>query len=325
MRKIVAVPIGCGHYLPKRQVNNSEFERTIDTTNEWIISRTGIESRHFADPCENTSDLALKAARMALSDAKIAASELDALILATATPDQTFPSTATKVQHSLGMNKGFAFDIQAVCAGFIFALSNANALIKSGQVKKVMVIGAEIFSRILDWSDRSTCILFGDGAGALILEAAENNTKEIRRGILSTDLNSDGKYNDLLFVNGGVATTQTSGFVEMQGREVFKHAVSKLVSTAENSLKAANLSTKDVNWVVPHQANSRIISRTANIMGIDMNKVVMTVSNHGNTSAASIPIALSCSKQQNRFKSGDLLLMKAIGGGLAWGSVAMRW
>ena len=325
MSVIRAVAIGCGHYLPERIVENAEFEKTLDTTDEWIRARTGIERRHFAADGELTSDLALKAAQNALKSAGLEAKDLDAIVLATATPDQTFPSTATKLQHALQMNGGFAFDIQAVCAGFIYALSTANSMILSGQAKRVLVVGAETFSRILDWTDRGTCVLFGDGAGAVILEAQDSDGTATDRGILSTDLHSDGSYNDLLYVDGGVSSTQTTGVLRMQGQEVFKHAVKKLVATGEVALEAAGLTSEDVDWVVPHQANLRIIARTAQKMGVSMDKVVQTVQDHGNTSAASIPMALSVAVQRGQIKRGDLLLMEAIGGGLAWGAAALRW
>ncbi len=320
-----AVAIGCGHYLPERVVENAEFEKTLDTSDEWIRARTGIERRHFAASGELTSDLAIRAARNALASAGIEAGALDAIVLATATPDQTFPSTATKVQHALGMKGGFAFDIQAVCAGFIYALSTANAMIISGQARRVLVIGAETFSRIMDWSDRSTCVLFGDGAGALVLEAQPGEGGAADRGILSTDLHSDGAYNDLLYVDGGVSSTQTTGVLRMQGQEVFKHAVKKLVVTGEIAMEAAGITAADIDWVVPHQANLRIIARTAQKMGVSMDKIVQTVQDHGNTSAASIPMALSVAVARGQIRRNDLLLMEAIGGGLAWGAATLRW
>lgn len=325
MSVIRAVAVGCGHYLPKRVVENAEFEESLDTSDEWIRARTGIERRHFAADGELTSDLAYEAATAALKDAGLEASDLDAIVLATATPDQTFPSTATKLQHKLQMNGGFAFDIQAVCAGFIFALSTANSMILSGQAKRVLVVGAETFSRILDMKDRGTCVLFGDGAGALILEAQAGEGNSSDRGILSSDLHSDGKYNDLLYVDGGVSSTQTTGVLRMQGQEVFKHAVSKLAATGETAMQAAGVTANDIDWIVPHQANLRIIKRTAQKMGVSMDKVVQTVQDHGNTSAASIPMALSVAAANGQIKRGDLLLMEAIGGGLAWGAATLRW
>jgi len=320
-----AVAIGVGHYLPERIVPNSEFEKTLDTTDEWIRTRSGIERRHFAAEGETTSQMAISAARAALKDAELDADDIDAVILATSTPDHTFPSVATMVQAGLGMTRGFAFDVQAVCAGFVFALANANALIISGQAKRVLVIGAETFSRIIGGTDRSTCVLFGDGAGALVLEAQGGKGTPDDRGILATDLNSDGRYKDMLYVDGGVSTTQTSGYLRMQGNALFRQAVEKLTETAESALHKAGLEDSDVDWIVPHQANIRIIAGTAKKMGIPMDQVVLTVQDHGNTSAASIPLALSVGKARGQIKQGDLLVTEAIGGGLAWGSVVIRW
>lgn len=321
---IRAVVKGIGHYLPERVVENSEFEASLDTTDEWIRSRSGIERRHFAAEGQTTSDMAAEAARNALADAGLTADDLDAVIVATSTADLTFPSAATMVQHAIGMNQGFAFDVQAVCAGFIYALTNANALILSGSAKRVLVIGAETFSRIMDWTDRSTCVLFGDGAGALILEGTESDGTPTDRGVLATDLNSDGQYKDLLYVDGGVST-QTTGYLRMQGNQVFRHAVEKLASTATAALGKAGLSEGDIDWIVPHQANIRIIQGTAKKLGLPMEKVVVTVQDHGNTSAASIPLALSVGKQSGQIKTGDLIVTEAIGGGLAWGAVVLRW
>lgn len=319
-----AVVAGVGHYLPKRVVPNSEFEKTLDTTDEWIRTRSGIERRHFADDKETTSFMATTAAKSALAMAGVSADDVDAIIVATSTADLTFPSAATMVQSALGMTRGFAFDVQAVCAGFVFALSNANALIVSGQAYRVLVIGAETFSRIMDWTDRSTCVLFGDGAGAVLLEAQDGTGTSDDRGILATDLNSDGRYRDLLYVDGGVST-QTTGHLRMQGNQVFRHAVEKLAATAEASLAKAGLTNADVDWIVPHQANIRIIKGTAKKMGIPMDRVVVTVQDHGNTSAASIPLALSIGCARGQIKSGDVVVTEAIGGGLAWGSVVLRW
>lgn len=309
---------GVGHYLPARVVENAEMETMVDTTDEWIKTRSGIERRHFAAEGELTSDLAIHAAKAALQDAGMEAGEVDAVIVATSTPDTTFPSVATIVQGALD-TKGFAMDVQAVCAGFVYAMSTANAFIASGQASKVLVIGAETFSRIMNWEDRTTCVLFGDGAGAVVLEAGSGDA-----GILATDLNSDGRYRDLLYVDGGVSSTQSSGVLVMQGKEVFRHAVEKLAQTAETALERAGLTSADVDWIVPHQANARIISRTAQKMGVAMDRVVMTVQDHGNTSAASIPLALSVAKSEGKFAPGQLLVMEAIGGGLAWGSVVLR-
>ncbi|MEN9012971.1 MAG: beta-ketoacyl-ACP synthase III [Yoonia sp.] len=319
-----AVVIGVGHYLPKRVVPNEEFEKTLDTTSEWIKSRSGIERRHFAAPGQNTSDLAANAANAALDMAGLTGNDVDAIVVATSTADLTFPSAATMVQAKIGNTKGYAFDIQAVCAGFAFALSNANALIVSGQADRVLVIGAETFSRIMDWTDRSTCVLFGDGAGALLLEAQDGAGTNDDRGILSTDLNSDGTHRDLLYVDGGVST-QSTGVLKMEGQEVFKHAVEKLAQTAHTALDKIGLGADDVDWVVPHQANIRIIKSTARKLGVDMDRVVVTVQDHGNTSAASIPLALSVGVANGQIKRGDLLVTEAIGGGLAWGAVVLRW
>jgi len=320
-----AVVRGVGHYLPERVVENSEFEESLDTSDEWIRSRSGIERRHFAADNETTSDLATHAAKAALADAGLAADDLDAIILATSTADLTFPSAATMVQANLGMTSGFAFDVQAVCAGFIFALANANALIASGQASRVLVIGAETFSRIMDWTDRATCVLFGDGAGAVVLEGRECAGTADDRGILASDLHSDGRHKDLLYVDGGVSATGEAGHLRMQGNAVFRHAVEKLADTAHRSLDKAGLSGADVDWIVPHQANLRIISATAQRMQVPMDRVVVTVQDHGNTSAASIPLALSVGRARGQIKPGDLIVTEAIGGGLAWGSVVLRW
>lgn len=319
-----AVVIGVGHYLPDRIVPNAEFEKTLDTTDEWIKSRSGIERRHFAAPGQTTSDLATEAANVALKMAGLSANDVDAIVLATSTADLTFPSAATMVQAKIGNTKGYAFDIQAVCSGFAYALTNANALIVSGQADRVLVIGAETFSRIMDWTDRSTCVLFGDGAGALLLEAQTGEGTIDDRGILSTDLNSDGSHRDLLYVDGGVST-QSTGVLKMQGQEIFKHAVEKLAQTAHTALDKVGLGADDVDWVVPHQANIRIIKSTARKLGVGMDRVIVTVQDHGNTSAASIPLALSVGVANGQIKRGDLLVTEAIGGGLAWGAVVLRW
>ena len=316
---------GTGHYLPERVVENSYFESMLDTTDEWIRSRTGIERRHFAAEGEFTSDLAIAAARQALERAGMVAEDLDAIVVATSTPDLTFPATATIVQAGLGMQRGFAYDIQAVCAGFVFALANADGLIRSGQADRVLVIGAETFSRIMDWTDRGTCVLFGDGAGAVILEAVEGEGTSDDRGVLATDLNSDGNLRELLYVDGGVSRTGTVGFLRMQGNLVFRHAVEKLAGTAKRVLDKAGLTPGDIDWLVPHQANLRIIAGTAQKMQLPMDKVVLTVADHGNTSAASIPLALSVADMQGKFKPGDVIVTEAIGGGMSWGSVVLRW
>jgi 3-oxoacyl-[acyl-carrier-protein] synthase III len=315
---------GVGHYLPDRVVPNAEFEAIVETSDEWIRSRSGIERRHFAADGQMTSDLATRAAQAALTDAGITADQIDAIIVATSTPDLTFPSVATMVQHALGMTKGFAFDVQAVCAGFVFALTNANALILSGQASRVLVIGAETFSRLMNWKDRGTCVLFGDGAGAVVLEATAGNGTNADRGILATDLNSDGRYKDILYVDGGTSTG-TTGHLIMEGKEVFRHAIEKLAETAHTALDKAGLTPEDVDWIVPHQANIRIIEGTAKRMQVPMDRVVVTVQDHGNTSAASIPLALSVGKERGQIKPGDLIVTEAIGGGLAWGSVVLRW
>lgn len=320
-----AVVLGCGHYLPEDIVPNAAFTKTLDTSDEWIVSRSGIERRHLAAKDENTSHLASHAARAALANAGIDANTLDAIIVATSTPDLTFPSVATMVQAEIKAFSAFAFDVQAVCAGFVYALANANALIISGQAKRVMVIGAETFSRIMDWTDRGTCVLFGDGAGALILEAQTGSGSTDDRGILSTDLHADGSQRDVLYVDGGVSSTGTAGFLRMQGKEVFRHAVEKLAQTATAALEKAGLGAEEIDWIVPHQANIRIIQGTAKKLGLPMDKVIVTVQDHGNTSAASIPLALSVGVERGQIKRGDLIVTEAIGGGLAWGAVVLRW
>ncbi len=320
-----AVALGCGHYLPERVVTNDELPAHLETSDEWIRARTGIGQRHIAADGQLTSDLATRAADVALTNAGLSASDLDAIVIATATPDQTFPSTATRVQHAIGMSSGFAFDLQAVCAGFIFALANANGMVLSGMANRVMVIGAETFSRILDWEDRSTCVLFGDGAGAVILERQDADGSATDRGVLGTCLHSDGAQNEILFVDGGPSDTQNAGCLRMQGREVFKHAVVKLADVADEVMEKVGVSGEDIDWVVPHQANLRIIDSTAKKAGVPMEKVIVTVEKHGNTSAASIPLALSTGVQDGRIQPGHLLLMEALGGGLAWGSALIRW
>ena len=319
-----AVVRGVGHYLPDRVVPNAELETLVETTDAWIRSRSGIERRHFAAEGQTTSDLATRAAEAALANAGLTAADIDAVLLATSTADLTFPSAATMVQGNLGMTHGFAFDLQAVCAGFVFALATANALILSGQAKRVLVIGAETFSKLMDWNDRATCVLFGDGAGTLVLEAQELSGTNADRGILSADLHSDGRLKDLLYVDGGVSTG-TTGKLRMQGKEVFRHAIEKLAETAHAALNKAGLSGEDVDWIVPHQANLRIIEGTARRMQVPMDRVVVTVQDHGNTSAASIPLALSVGVQRGQIKHGDLIVAEAIGGGLAWGAVVLRW
>jgi 3-oxoacyl-[acyl-carrier-protein] synthase-3 len=320
-----ATALGIGHYLPARIVLNSEFEATLDTSDEWIRARSGIERRRFAAEEETTSALAIHAARAALANAGLDANDIDGVIVATSTPDLTFPSVATMVQEGLGMTRGFGFDVQAVCAGFVYGLATANAMIVAGQADRLLVIGAETFSRIMDWTDRSTCVLFGDGAGALVLGATEGTGTNADRGILSVDLNSDGRYRDMLYVDGGVSTTGSAGKLRMQGNALFRQAVEKLAATAETALAKVGLSGPDVDWIVPHQANIRIIRGTAKKLGLSMDRVIVTVQDHGNTSAASIPLALSVGVAGGRIRDGDLLLAEAIGGGLAWGAVVLRW
>lgn len=322
---IRSVVLGCGHYLPERVVPNHEFAQRLDTSDDWIVSRSGIERRHFAAHGEATSHLATHALRAALANAGLMPEDLDGIVVATSTPDLTFPSVASMVQGALGLKRGFAFDIQAVCAGFVYALAQADALIRVGTARRLAVIGAETFSRILDHDDRGTAVLFGDGAGAVILGAMPGAGTSDDRGILSVDLNSDGSQRDILYVDGGPSTTGTAGCLRMEGREVFRHAVEKLAETAETAIARAGLTPADVDWVVPHQANLRIIRATAQRLGVPMERVVVTVQDHGNTSAASIPLALSVAASEGRFKPGDLMVCEAIGGGLVWGSVVLRW
>ncbi len=316
-----AVIRSTGSYLPARVVTNAELSVKIETSDEWITQRTGIRQRHVAAVGELTSHMALAAAKMALENAQLTSADIDAIVLATTTPDDTFPSTAVKVQAGLGMAHGFAFDIQAVCSGFVYALSTANNMIVTGQAKRVLVIGAEKMSSILDWNDRITCVLFGDGAGAVVLEACADET----RGILTTHLHSDGRHRDLLFTNGGVGSTGTAGTIQMQGREVFKHAVEALAQVVDEALESTGYKPEDISLLVPHQANLRIIEGTAKKLGMSMDKVVITLDKHGNTSAASIPLALHEAVSQGRVKRGDLLLLEAMGGGFTWGSLLIRW
>jgi 3-oxoacyl-[acyl-carrier-protein] synthase III len=317
-----SVVLGCGSYLPSRIVTNEELATRVDTTDEWIVQRTGIRQRHVAAEGEFTSDLALAAARKAIDHAGIAVDEIDVVIVATATPDNTFPATATKVQHKLGMKRGFAFDVQAVCSGFVYAIGVADSFLKSGQARTALVIGAETFSRLLDWSDRQTCVLFGDGAGAVVLRA-ETGTGE--RGILSTHLHSDGDNYDLLYVDGGPSSTGTVGHLRMEGRKVFIHAVQRLAEVVDEALAAQQLTARDIDWLVPHQANKRIIDGVGKKLGLDPAHVVVTVDRHANTSAASIPLALAEAVHDGRIKRGDLVLLEAMGGGFTWGSALIRW
>jgi 3-oxoacyl-[acyl-carrier-protein] synthase-3 len=320
-----SVVLGCGSYLPNRIVSNDELARSVDTTDEWIVQRTGIRERHVAAAGEVTSDLAINAAKAALAHAHVEADSIDLIVLGTSTPDQTFPATAVTVQAALGITRGVAFDLQAVCSGFVFALSVADAMLRSGTHKRALVIGAETFSRILDWNDRTTCVLFGDGAGAVVLEAQEQPGTAEDRGILTTHLRSDGRHRAKLYVDGGVSSTQTVGHLRMEGREVFKHAVAMITDVIEDAFKATGTSAADIDWFVPHQANKRIIDGSAHKLGIAPDKVVITVDRHGNTSAASIPLALADAVADRRIKRGNLILLEAMGGGFTWGSVLLRW
>jgi 3-oxoacyl-[acyl-carrier-protein] synthase-3 len=317
--------IGCGAYLPERVITNAELAARIETSDEWIVQRTGIKQRHVAAPGEYTSDLALRAAERALQAAGRPASDVDLIVLATATPDHTFPATATKVQARLGVTRGAAFDVQAVCSGFIYALATADNFLRSGQARTALVIGAETFSRILDWEDRGTCVLFGDGAGAVVLEGVPSNGSAQERGILSTHLHSDGCNYDLLYVDGGPSTTGTAGFLRMEGKEVFRHAVVRLAEVVDEALVANGLTARDVDWLVPHQANRRIIDSMGKKLGLARDKVVVTIDRHANTSAASVPLALAEAVEDGRIKPGQLVLLEAMGGGLTWGAALVRW
>ncbi|MBF0356888.1 MAG: ketoacyl-ACP synthase III [Alphaproteobacteria bacterium] len=316
---------GCGSYLPQHVVTNHDLEKHVDTTDAWIVERSGIRQRHVAAEGENTSDLAFEAAKAALANAGVAVDELDLIILATATPDHTFPATAARVQARLGMTRGFAFDLQAVCSGFIYALATADNFIKAGQVKTALVIGAETFSRILDWNDRGTCVLFGDGAGAVVLKAGEGQGTSADRGILSSHLHSDGRHYDLLYVDGGPSSTKSTGFVRMKGNEVFRHAVVNMAEVVGEALVANGLTSSDIDWVVPHQANIRILEGTAKKLAIAKERMVITVERHANTSAASIPLALAEAVADGRIKKGQLLLLEAMGGGFTWGACLVRY
>ena len=316
---------GVGAYLPKRVITNEELSKTVDTTDEWIQQRTGIRERHVAAEGEYTSHLGLEAARAALANAKIDASEVDLIVLATSTPDQTFPATAVTIQAELGIQKGAAFDVQAVCSGFVFALATADQYLRSGAFNTALVIGAETFSRILDWKDRGTCVLFGDGAGAVVLQAMDQPGMREDRGVLTTHLRSDGRHRDKLFVDGGPSTTGTAGYLRMEGREVFRHAVGMITDVIEDAYKATGYGSNDIDWFVPHQANRRIIDGSAKKLGIAPSKVVTTVDRHANTSAASIPLALAEAVKDGRIKPGHLVLLEAMGGGFTWGSALVRW
>lgn len=326
MTQIRSVVLGCGSYLPEQVVTNAQLAARIDTSDEWIVQRTGIRERHIAAEGEFTSHLALKAAQAALSDAGIDAQSIDLIVLATSTPDNTFPATAVAVQHGLGINHGAAFDLQAVCSGFVFALATADNFLRTGAFKRALVIGAETFSRILDWNDRGTCVLFGDGAGAVVLEAQEQPGKAATdRGLVTTHLRSDGRHKAKLYVDGGPSSTQTVGHLRMEGREVFKHAVGMITDVIVDAFEATGFNADSIDWFVPHQANKRIIDASAHKLHIAPEKVVLTVDRHGNTSAASIPLALSVARKDGRIKRGDLILLEAMGGGFTWGSALVRW
>ncbi len=320
-----SVVLGCGGYLPRQVLTNADLARKVDTSDEWIVQRTGIHERHIAAPGETTSDLALAAARAALKASRVDPSTIDLIVLGTATPDNTFPATAVTVQAELGITTGAAFDVQAVCSGFVFALTTADSLLRTGGFKRALVIGAETFSRILDWSDRTTCVLFGDGAGAVVLDAMPQPGSREDRGILSAHLRSDGRHKTKLYVDGGPSSTGTVGHLRMEGREVFKHAVAMITDVVEDVFAATGYTADDVDWFVPHQANKRIIDGSARKLGIAPEKIVVTVDRHANTSAASIPLALSVAANDGRIKAGDLILLEAMGGGFTWGAVLLRW
>ncbi|MBT5383532.1 MAG: ketoacyl-ACP synthase III [Kordiimonadaceae bacterium] len=325
MSVIRSVITGTGSYLPKQILTNSDLEKKVDTTDEWIIERTGIKQRHIAAEDEVTSDLAVIAAKRALESASLDPNQIDLIILATSTADQTFPSTATTIQRKLGITGGAAFDIQAVCSGFVYALTTADNFIKAGQAKHVLVIGAEIFSRILDWEDRTTCVLFGDGAGAVVLSSQNGVGNNTDQGLLSSRIHSDGRYNELLFVDGGVSSTGTVGQLRMKGREVFRHAIVNLASVVGEVLEDSNMSSENIDWIVPHQANKRILDGTARKLKVATNKVIVTVEKHANTSAASIPLALDEAVKDGRITRGQVVILEAMGGGFTWGACLLRW
>ena len=320
-----SVILGCGSYLPHQILTNEDLARKVDTSDEWIVQRTGIHERRIAAPGELTSHMATHAARSALAHARLDAQSIDLIVLATSTPDNTFPASAVSVQADLGITHGAAFDLQAVCSGFVFGLATADALLKSGAYSRALVIGAETFSRILDWTDRSTCVLFGDGAGAVVLEAQEQPETGQARGILSVHLRSDGRYKSKLYVDGGPSSTGTVGHLRMEGREVFRHAVAMITDVVKDAFKATGYTADDIDWFIPHQANKRIIDGSAHKLGIAPAKIVTTVDRHGNTSAASIPLALADALAERRIKRGDLLLFEAMGGGFTWGAALVRW
>jgi 3-oxoacyl-[acyl-carrier-protein] synthase-3 len=316
---------GVGAHLPKKVVTNEELSRLVDTSDEWITERTGIRARHIADDKETTADLGIAAARQALVRSGIDANDIDLVLVATATPNRTFPATAVTIQQGLGIHHGAAFDLQAVCSGFVFALTTADNFLRCGQFKRALVVGTETFSRILDWNDRGTCVLFGDGAGAVVLEAMPQHGDNSDRGILSTRIRSDGRYEELLYVDGGPSTTKTTGYLRMNGREVFRHAVQKIYGVIEETLVETGYAADEIDWYVPHQANKRILDGIAKKLGVSHDKIVVTLSKHGNTSAASIPLALNEAVEDGRIKEGDLVLMEAMGGGFTWGAVLARW
>lgn len=320
-----SVIMGVGSSLPARIMTNADISKIVDTSHEWIVERTGIHARHIAVEGETTRSLAVDAAKKALAASGVSASEIDLIIVATSTPDNTFPATATMVQSDLGIIQGAAFDVQAVCSGFIYALTTADALIRAGQATAALVIGAETFSRILDWNDRTTCVLFGDGAGAFVLKAAEGQGTNDDRGILAAKLRSDGRYHDKLYVDGGPSTTKTVGFLRMEGREVFKHAVTNISSVMEQVIAQAGIKATDIDWFVPHQANRRILEGTVKKLGIDENRIVITLDHHGNTSAASIPLAFDEAVHDGRIQKGQLVLLEAMGGGFTWGAILARY
>lgn len=320
-----SIVLGTGSYLPARRLTNDDLAKMVDTSDEWIVQRTGIRARHIAAEGEVTSDLAVAAARNALGAAGLQPADIDIIILATATPDNTFPASAVTVQHKLGISSGFAFDVHAVCSGFVYALATADAYLRGGMAKRALVIGAETFSRILDWEDRTTCVLFGDGAGAVVLEAVDAEGTAADRGILTSHLRSDGVHKDKLYVDGGPSSTQTVGHLRMQGKEVFRHAVSMITDVVEAAFEATGTDADALDWFIPHQANRRIIDASAKKLGIDPQKIVVTLEDHGNTSAASIPLALDRAVRDGRIARGDLIMLEAMGGGFTWGASLLRW
>ncbi len=325
MKRTRSVVRGCGSYLPERVVTNHDLAAEIETSHEWIVQRTGIEQRYIAADHETTSYLGIRAAQAALADAGLDAQDIDLVVVGTSTPDFTFPSTATVIQEGLGIHHGAAFDVQAVCTGFVYAVSVADKFLTSGSHKRALVIGAETFSRILDWEDRTTCVLFGDGAGAIVLEAQEGEGTSADRGVLTTHLRSDGRHREKLYVNGGPGSTKTTGVLKMEGKEVFRFAVGSVIDVIRDAFEATGTNADELDWFVPHQANRRIITASAEKLGIAPEKVVITVDRHGNTSAASIPLALDAARKDGRIKEGDLVMLEAIGGGFTWGSALVRW